>query len=136
MEAYLPDADGRKQVITNFFATSGQQFLPILELLMDAKEQLHAFTTRWAWRPSKGCWNFRPRRSPARRTPAKPRRPPRTPSAQFVGTTIRKACGRGSEQTSREASAFAYATRRGGQSQEIEPPAYTVLKNDPQLHGA
>jgi hypothetical protein len=44
MEAYLPDADGRKQVITEFFATSGQQFLPILELLMDAKEQLHAFT--------------------------------------------------------------------------------------------
>ena len=44
MEAYIPDADDRKQVITEFFATSGQQFLPILELLMEAKEQLHAFT--------------------------------------------------------------------------------------------
>jgi hypothetical protein len=44
MEAYIPDADDRKQVITNIFATSGQQFLPILELLMEAKEQLHAFT--------------------------------------------------------------------------------------------
>jgi len=44
MEAYIPDADDRKQVITEFFAHNGQQFLPILELLMDAKEQLHAFT--------------------------------------------------------------------------------------------
>ena len=44
MEAYIPDADDRKQAVTEFFANSGQQFLPILELLIDAKEQLHDFT--------------------------------------------------------------------------------------------
>ena len=44
MEAYIPDADSRKQALAEFVATNGQQFLPVLELLMDAKEQLHAFT--------------------------------------------------------------------------------------------
>ncbi len=43
-EAYIPDADGRKQVITEFFARSGQQFLPIMELLIGAQQQLHDFT--------------------------------------------------------------------------------------------
>ena len=44
MEAYIPQADGRKKAITEFFANSGQEFLPNLELLIDAKEQLHDFT--------------------------------------------------------------------------------------------
>jgi len=44
MEAYIPDSDSGKQAITDFFAKSGQQFLPILDLLIDAKQQLHDFT--------------------------------------------------------------------------------------------
>ena len=44
MEAYIPDSDHRKQAVVDFFAANGQQFLPVLELLMDAKEQLTAFT--------------------------------------------------------------------------------------------
>jgi transposase-like protein len=49
MKAYLPGSTHRKQTtdskqtIVDFFANSGQQFLPILELLVDAKEQLHDF---------------------------------------------------------------------------------------------
>ncbi len=33
MEAYIPDSDSRKQAVVEFFAKSGQQFLPIMELL-------------------------------------------------------------------------------------------------------
>ncbi len=43
MEAYIPDSDSRKQAVVEFFAKSGQQFLPIMELLIDAKQQLHDF---------------------------------------------------------------------------------------------
>src|SRR3974390_1412554 len=43
MEAYIPDSGDRKQAVVEFFARNGQQFLPILELLVDAREQLHEF---------------------------------------------------------------------------------------------
>jgi len=49
MKAYFPSSTNRKQAtdrrqtIVDFFAHSEQQFLPILELLIDAKEQLYNF---------------------------------------------------------------------------------------------
>lgn len=43
MKAYIPDSDNRKQAVVEFFANGTQQCLPLLELLIDAKQQLHDF---------------------------------------------------------------------------------------------
>jgi len=49
MKAYRPNTtcckqtDDSQQIIVDFFANNRQQFLPILELLVDAKQQIHDF---------------------------------------------------------------------------------------------
>ena len=48
MEAYIPDADDRKQVITEFFANSGQQFLPILDQIARNEAYMHTARGRAA----------------------------------------------------------------------------------------
>lgn len=44
MEAYIPGASDHKRLLTDFLTANGQTYLPILELLIDAKEQLYNFT--------------------------------------------------------------------------------------------
>ena len=44
MEAYIPGATDHKRLLTEFLCANGQTYLPILELLIDAKEQLFNFT--------------------------------------------------------------------------------------------
>jgi len=43
MEAHLPDSV-RSQSVAVFFVSNSQQFLPILNLLIDAKRQRYDFT--------------------------------------------------------------------------------------------
>ena len=44
MEAYIPGATDHKRLLTDFLAANGQTYLPILELLVDAKERLFDLT--------------------------------------------------------------------------------------------
>ena len=134
MEAYIPDADGRKQVITEFFATSGQQFLPILELLMDAKEQLHAFTHAVGVAAIEGLLELS-----ATQVAGPPHPGKATPPTQTAAGAVRRhghqkgvvAVGQSKLRVKRPR--LRTVPNAAGQSQEIEPPAYTALRDDPQL---
>ena len=134
MEAYIPDADDRKQVITNFFATSGQQFLPILELLMDAKEQLHAFTHAVGVAAIEGLLELSATQVAGKPHPGKDAPPTATAASPVRRHGHQKgvvAVGQSKLRVKRPR--LRTVPNAAGQSQEIEPPAYTALKNDPQL---
>ena len=137
MAAYIPDADDRKQVITEFFAHSGQQFLPMLELLMDAKEQLQGFTHAVGVAAIEGLLELSATQVAGVPHPGKAGVP-------ATGATPQTAAVRrhGHQQGVVAVGQSKLRVKRprlrtlpdaAGKTQEVEPPAYAALKNDPQL---
>ena len=134
MEAYIPQADGRKQAITEFFANSGQEFLPILELLIDAKEQLHDFTHAVGTAAIEGLLELSATQLAGPPHPGKAG----PISAQGPGAVRRHGhqpgvvC-MGKSKLRVKRPRLRTIPDAAGRSVEIEPPAYTAMKNDPKL---
>lgn len=137
MEAYIPDADDRKQVITEFFAQSGQQFLPILDLLIEARQQLHDFTHAVGVAAIEGLLELSARELAGAPHPGRQVAAPKTPSA---------ACGpvrrhghqngvvvMGKSKLRVKRPRLRTVPDAAGRTLEVEPPAYAALKSDPQL---
>lgn len=135
MEAYIPDSDTRKQALVEFFTQSGQQFLPILELLLDAKEQLHEFVHGVGVAAIEGLLELSAsqlagQKHPGRATPA--------PAGSIHGPVRRH--GRqagvvvmGKSKLRINRPRLRSMPDQAGRTREVEPPAYTALKNDPAL---
>jgi len=135
MEAYIPDADSRKQALAEFVATNGQQFLPVLELLMDAKEQLHAFTHAVGVAAIEGLLELSATQLAGEKHPG-------MASLATTGSgpgPVRRyghqkgvvAVGQSKLRVQRPR--LRTVPDAAGKTQEVEPPAYATLKNDPQL---
>jgi putative transposase len=137
MEAYIPDADGRKQVITEFFAQSGQQFLPILDLLIDAKQQLHDFTHAVGVAAIEGLLELSACELAGEPHPGRPVAASKTPSAA-CGPVRRHGHQNGVVVMGKSKLRVRRPRLRtmpdaAGTTVEVEPPAYAALKHDPQL---
>jgi putative transposase len=132
MEAYIPDSDTRKQAVVEFFAVNGQQFLPVLELLMDAKEQLQAFTHTVGIAAIEGLLELSATQLAGARHPGKA-------IVATAGAGVRRhghqqgvvAVGHSKVRVKRPR--LRTAPDAVGKTTEVEPPAYTALKNDPDL---
>jgi putative transposase len=134
MEAYIPQVDARKQAITEFFAQSGQQFLPILELLLDAKEQLHDFTHAVGTAAIEGLLELSATQLAGPPHPGKAA----PTSAQGPGAVRRHGHQQGVVCMGRSKLRVRRPRLRTvpdaqGQTVEVEAPAYTAFKNDPKL---
>ena len=137
MEAYIPNADDRKQTVVDFLARSGQQFLPILDLLIDAKQQLHDFTHAVGVAAIEGLLELSARElagepHPGRKaaappTPAAARGPVRRHGHQNGVVVLGKSKLRVKRPRLRTVPDAA------GRTVEVEPPAYGALKHDPHL---
>jgi transposase-like protein len=135
MEAYIPDADDHKQVITEFFATSGQQFLPMLELLMDAKEQLQAFTHAVGLAAIEGLLELSATQIAGVPHPGKASVPA---TGAGPGPVRRHGHQKGVVAVGQSKLRVKRPRLRtvpdaAGKSVEVEPPAYAALKEDPKL---
>ncbi len=133
MEAYIPDADGRKRFISEFFASNGQQFLPIVELLMDAKEQLHDFAHTVGVAAIEGLLELSTTQiagdpHPGKATSARPG----SAALRRHGHQNGVVC-MGKSKLRVKRPRLRTIADEAGQSTEIEPPGYTALKNDPKL---
>ena len=133
MKAYLPQSDDRKRSITEFFANNGQQFLPIVELLMDAKEQLHDFAHTVGVAAIEGLLELSTTQVAGVPHPGKAASaPPGSAPLRRHGHQNGVVCmGKGKLRVQRPR--LRTIPEAGGKSVEVEPPAYTALKNDPQL---
>ncbi len=137
MEAYIPDSDSRKQAVVEFFAKSGQQFLPIMELLIDAKQQLHDFAHGVGVAAIEGLLELSASKlagmpHPGKAAPA--------PADSVHGTVRRHGHQKGVVVMGK--SKFRVQRPRlrtlpdaAGRTLEVEPPAYAALKHDPKLAG-
>ena len=134
MEAYIPQADGRKQAITEFFANSGQEFLPILELLIDAKEQLHDFTHAVGTAAIEGLLELSATQL------AGPPHPGKAAPTSAQGPRAVRRHGHqpgvvcmGKSKLRVKRPRLRTIPDAAGRSVEIEPPGYTAMKHDPKL---
>ena len=138
MAAYLPQADDGKQAMAKFFAQSGQQFLPILELLIDAKQQLHDFTHAVGVAAIEGLLELSATQLAGEPHPGKAA-PAAAGSAQGPGRAVRRhghqqgvvCMGRSKLRVQRPR--LRTVPDADGQTVEVEAPAYTALKHDPKL---
>ena len=138
MAAYLPQADDGKQAMAEFFAQSGQQFLPIVELLIDAKQQLHDFTHAVGVAAIEGLLELSATQLAGEPHPGKAA-PAAAGSAQGPGQAVRRhghqpgvvCMGRSKLRVQRPR--LRTLPDAQGQSIEVEAPAYTALKRDPKL---
>lgn len=138
MAAYLPQADVRKRALTEFVATHGQQFLPMIELLLDAKEQLHEFTHAVGVAAIEGLLELSATQLAGPRHPGKASS--LAPGAAAAGPGPVRRHGHqpgvvclGHSKRRIQRPRLRSVPDAQGQSVEIEVPAYTVLKNDPKL---
>jgi transposase-like protein len=131
MEAYIPDSDGRKQAVVEFFARNGQQFLPILELLIDAQQQLHDFTHAVGVAAIEGLLELSATQVAGEPHPGKasPEGSVRRHGHQNGVVVMGKSKLRVKRPRLRSIPGEKEKTR------EVEPPAYAALKNDPALAG-
>jgi transposase-like protein len=139
MGAYIPDSDDRKQTVVDFFAKSGQQFLPILDLLIDAKEQLHDFTHAVGVAAIEGLLELSASElagmpHPGKAVPA--------PAACGHGPGAVRRHGHqngvvvmGKSKLRVKRPRLRSMPDEQGRTVEVEPPVYTALKNDPKLAG-
>jgi transposase-like protein len=137
MEAYIPDSDDRKRAVVEFFAQNGQQFLPILDLLIDAQQQLHDFTHAVGVAAIEGLLELSARelagephpgrKAAAPQTPAAARGPVRRHGHQNGVVVLGKSKLRVKRPRLRTVPDAA------GRTVEVEPPAYAALKQDPHL---
>jgi transposase-like protein len=135
MEAYIPDSDHRKQAVVEFFAANGQQFLPVLELLMDAKEQLTAFTHTVGIAAIEGLLELSATQLAGEKHPGKAAV---VPAGTGPGPLRRYGHQKGVVAVGHSKLRVQRPRLRtipdaAGKSTEVEPPAYTALKNDPDL---
>jgi len=135
MEAYIPDADARKQAITEFFTQNGQQFLPLLELLVDAKQQLHDFTHAVGVAAIEGLLELSARQLAG---PPHPGKAAPAPAASKHGAVRRHGQQNGVVVMGKSKLRVKRPRLRSvpdeqGRTLEVEPPAYTALKRDPKL---
>lgn len=136
MQAYIPESAGRKQAISEFLAASGQQFLPILELLIDAKEQLHNFTHAVGVAAIEGLLELSASELAGRRHPGKAAAPtghPCGPVRRHGHQNGVVVMGKSKLRVKRPR--LRSVPDAAGKSVEVEPPAYRALKNDPTLAG-
>ena len=131
MEAYIPTTDDRKRSITEFFAHNGQQFLPILELLMDAKEQLHDFAHSVGVAAIEGLLELSTTQIAGDPHPGKSVLPGSAPVRRHGHQNGVVCMGKSKLRVKRPR--LRTMPDADGKSVEIEPPAYTAMKNDPQL---
>jgi transposase-like protein len=133
MEAYISSADSRKQSITEFVARNGQQFLPLLEVLMDAREQLQAFTHAVGLAAIEGMLDLSATQLTGEKHPGKAcvARSDTSPVRRYGHQQGVVAVGQSKVRVKRPR--LRTAPDAAGKTREVEPPAYTALKNDPQL---
>jgi len=138
MEAYLPGATGHKRLLTEFLTAQGQAYLPILELLIDAKEQLHDFTHAVGVAAIEGLLELSATQL------AGPPHPGQAAPATVAGARSGPVRRHGHQKGVVCLGPSKLRVQRprlrtmpdaAGQSVEIEPPAYTALKHDPKLAG-
>ncbi len=137
MEAYIPDSDSRKQAVVEFFAGGGQQFLPILELLIDAKEQLHEFAHGVGVAAIEGLLELSA--SALAGMPHAGKAVP-APADSVHGAVRRHGHQKGIVVMGKSKLRVKRPRLRSmpdpqGRTVEVEPPAYTALKHDPKLAG-
>ena len=137
MQAYIPDSDGRKRAIIEFFADNGQQFLPIMELLLDARQQLHDFTHGVGMAAIEGLLELSARELAGAPHPGKA---VRAAAASAHGSVRRHGHQKGVVVLGKSKLRVKRPRLRSvpdaaGKTVEVEPPAYTALKNDPALAG-
>jgi putative transposase len=135
MEAHIPDSDHRKQAVVEFFAANGQQFLPVLELLMDAREQLTAFTHTVGIAAIEGLLELSATQLAGAKHPGKAAV---APAGAGSGPLRRYGHQKGVVAVGQSKLRVQRPRLRtipdaAGKSTEVEPPAYTALKNDPDL---
>lgn len=131
MKAYIPDSDDRKQAVVEFFARNGQEFLPILDLLIDAKQQLHDFTHAVGVAAIEGLLELSASELAGEPHPGKASPPGsvRRHGHQNGVVVMGKSKLRVKRPRLRSIPGAQDKTR------EVEPPAYAALKNDPALAG-
>jgi putative transposase len=135
MEAYIPDSDNRKQAIVEFFARNGQQFLPIMELLVDAKQQLHDFAHGVGVAAIEGLLELSASQLAGEPHPGKAIA---APAASGHGAVRRHGHQKGVVVLGKSKLRVQRPRLRtipddAGKTAEVEPPAYAALKHDPQL---
>jgi transposase-like protein len=135
MEAYIPQAKGRKQAITEFFARSGQQFLPILELLIDAQQQLHEFTHAVGVAAIEGLLELSATQLAG---PPHPGKATPVPAGAAQGPVRRHGHQKGVVVMGKSKLRVQRPRLRTvpdaqGHTAEVEAPAYSALKRDPKL---
>lgn len=135
MQAYIPGADSGKSSLVEFVAQNGQQFLPILELLLDAKEKLYEFTHAVGVAAVEGLVELSARQLAGPPHPGKA-----TPSpADSAQVPVRRhghqkgvvALGKSKLRITRPR--LRSLPDEQGRSFEVEPPAYAAFKDDPAL---
>jgi len=133
MAAYIPTGLDRKQAVTDFISKSGQQFLPLLELLITAKEQLHDFTHAVGTAAIEGLLELSATALAGERHPGKAK-------AALAGHPAVRRHGHQKGVVAMGHSKLRVKRPRlrtlpdaAGRSVEIEAPAYTALKHDPKL---
>ena len=133
MKAYIPDSSDRKQAVVEFFAQSGQQFLPLLELLIDAKQQLHDFAHGVSVAAIEGLLELSARQLAGQPHPGKaapvssPQGPVRRHGHQNGVVVMAKSKLRVQRPRLRTYPDAA------GKTVEVQPPAYAALQHDPAL---
>ncbi len=137
MQAYIPDSDSRKQAVVEFFAKSGQQFLPIMELLIDAKQQLHDFAHGVGVAAIEGLLELS-----ASKLAGLPHAGKAVPApAESVHGAVRRhghqkgvvVLGKSKLRVKRPR--LRTIPDAAGRTAEVQPPAYAALKHDPKLAG-
>lgn len=136
-QAYIPDSDSRKQAVVEFFAQNGQQFLPILELLIDAREQLHEFTQAVGVSAIEGLLELSASELAGQRHPGKAAT---APAGSTAGPVRRHGHQKGVVVLGKSKRRVQRPRLRtlpdaAGKTLEVEPPAYAALKKDPKLAG-
>jgi transposase-like protein len=141
MQAYIPDSDGRKRAITEFFANSGQQFLPIMELLIDAKQQLHDFTHAVGVAAIEGLLELSASELAGEPHPGRKAAASQTPSAASGHGAVRRhghqngVVVMGKSKLRVQRPRLRTLPDAAGRTAEVQPPAYAALKHDPALAG-
>lgn len=136
MQAYIPDSDSRKQAITEFFVTQGQQFLPIMELLIDARQQLHEFTHAVGVAAIEGLLELSASQLAGEPHPGKAAAAP-----DSSGKRVRRhghqngVVVMGKSKLRVKRPRLRSVADGSGRGVEVEPPAYAALKTDPKLAG-
>jgi len=137
MEAYIPGATDHKRLLTDFLVANGQTYLPILELLIDAKERLFDFTHAVGVAAIEGLLELSATQLAGERHPG---RSAAVPADSAHGPVRRHGRQKGVVCMGQSKLRVGRPRLRAmpdeaGKSVEVEPPAYTALKKDPKLAG-